>query len=138
MSMRLTTRVWRCQRRGRANRGEPRRCHRFDRRRLPPPLPGLAGERAAAAIAAGETSSPELEAASGEVGTLPRWQAWTWLLACLLALAVVPFATIPFRLTERVPVGLAPETLRARALDILGRLGHVEKPADTLVVQDRR
>jgi hypothetical protein len=30
----------------------------------------------AAALAAGETPSPELVAASGEEGTLPRWQAW--------------------------------------------------------------
>jgi uncharacterized membrane protein len=53
-------------------------------------------------------------AASGEEGTLPRWQAWAWLAACLLALAAVPFAQIPFRLAEHVSMNLSPDTLQAK------------------------
>ncbi len=46
-------------------------------------LPG--GDPLAAAIAAGETPSPELVAASGEEGTLPRAQAWSRFVACFVA-----------------------------------------------------
>jgi hypothetical protein len=55
-------------------------------------LPG--GDPLAAAIAAGETPSPELVAASGEEGTLPRRQAW--LVRRLPGRARPPFAWIPF------------------------------------------
>src|SRR5512139_2172056 len=41
-------------------------------------LPG--GDPLAAAVAAGETPSPELVAASGEEGTMPRSQAWSALI----------------------------------------------------------
>ena len=58
-------------------------------------LPG--GDPLAAALAAGETPSPELVAASGEEGTLPRAKAWLWLAACLIALAVVPFTAVPLQ-----------------------------------------
>src|SRR5512137_503381 len=80
-------------------------------------LPG--GDPLAAAIAAGETPSPALVAASGEEGTLPRWQAWTWLAACFVALAVLPFTLVPFSLVEHVPFDLGPEALRARAVEVL-------------------
>jgi serine/threonine-protein kinase len=91
-------------------------------------LPG--GDPLAAMIAAGETPSPELVAASGEEGTLPRAKAWTWLAACLVLLAVVPFTWMPFNLTERVRFDLGPEALQARARDVLQRLGYADQPAD--------
>jgi serine/threonine-protein kinase len=92
-------------------------------------LPG--GDPLAAAIAAGETPSPELVAASGEEGTLPRTKAWLWFLACLAALVAVPLTMIPFSLAEHVPMDLSPDALRARARDTLHELGYVESPADS-------
>ncbi len=55
--------------------------------RLAAALPG--GDPLAAMIAAGETPSPELVAASGEEGTLPRGQAWAMFVAAVVALVVV-------------------------------------------------
>jgi len=91
-------------------------------------LPG--GDPLAAAIAAGETPSPELVAASGEEGTLPRWQAWAWLAACLVALVVQPFAWIPFSLAEHVSFNLSPAVLETRAEAALQRLGYRDKLTD--------
>ncbi len=92
-------------------------------------LPG--GDPLAAAIAAGETPSPELVAASGEEGTLPRWQAWAWLAACLVTMTVAAAMLIPLRLTEQVQITLSPDALRARARDILLELGHRDRAADS-------
>ena len=92
-------------------------------------LPG--GDPLAAVIAAGETPSPELVAASGEEGTLPRARAWLWLLACLGALAIVPVTLIPFSLAEHVPMNLSPDALQARARDTLEALGHSGMPVDS-------
>jgi len=91
-------------------------------------LPG--GDPLAAAIAAGETPSPELVAASGEEGTLPRWQAWAWLAACLVALVVIPLNFIPFRLTEHVAMDLSPDALQAKAREVLRDLGHGDHAGD--------
>ena len=92
-------------------------------------LPG--GDPLAAAIAAGETPSPELVAASGEEGTLPRWQAWAWLAACLMMMTVAAAMTVPLRLTEHIQIALSPDTLRARAREILHELGHRDQAADS-------
>src|SRR5512139_703501 len=67
-------------------------------------LPG--GDPLAAAVAAGETPSPELVAASGEAGTLPRWQAWLWLAACLVGIILAAIAFVPFSLAEHVAMDL--------------------------------
>ena len=91
-------------------------------------LPG--GDPLAAAIAAGETPSPELVAASGEEGTLPRWLAWAWLAACLLAIATVPLTFLPFSLTEHVAFDLSPDALQVKAREVLQRLGYSDLPAD--------
>ena len=91
-------------------------------------LPG--GDPLAAALAAGETPSPELVAASGEEGTLPRAKAWLWLAACLIALAVVPFTAMPFSLAEHVAFNLSPDALQTKAREVLQQLGYPEQPAD--------
>ena len=92
-------------------------------------LPG--GDPLAAAIAAGETPSPELVAASGEEGTLPRWQAWAWLAACLVTMIAAAAMMVPLRLTEHIQMALSPDTLRARAREILHELGHRDQAADS-------
>jgi len=92
-------------------------------------LPG--GDPLAAALAAGETPSPELVAASGEEGTLPRWKAWTWLAACLAALAVVFVIASKISLANLIPLQ-DPAVLKAKAQSALRDLGYRDTPADIL------
>jgi serine/threonine-protein kinase len=93
-------------------------------------LPG--GDPLAAALAAGETPSPELVAASGEEGTLPRRTAWLLLGACVLALAsaIIPWEWIT--LANLVPFDGGPEVLQAKARAALASLGYQSAPADSV------
>jgi len=99
-------------------------------------LPG--GDPLAAALAAGETPSPEMVAAAGEEGALTAGRGWALLggvLAILLAiLALAPYAT---------DLGLAPlprtsEALEDRARDLAQKLGYRDRPADTATDWIRR
>jgi serine/threonine-protein kinase len=91
-------------------------------------LPG--GDPVAAALAAGETPSPQMVADSGGEGALAPRAAWGWLgafgavLAAMLAIAPAAF-----------DLGLAPftrshEVLEQRARDILAQLGYTTPPRD--------
>ena len=90
-------------------------------------LPG--GDPLAAALAAGETPSPEMVAATAS-GSLSRRVAGALLVCCLAALAGV------FALADHTTVlGLAkpekpPAVLADRARSILAELGRPEPPAD--------
>ena len=75
-----------------------------------------------AAIAAGETPSPELVAAAGEAEGLRPAVAWGLLAVVLAGLALVPLAGRSFRLLERVPVGKPPAVLEDRARDLVRRV----------------
>jgi serine/threonine-protein kinase len=91
-------------------------------------LPG--GDPLAAAIAAGETPSPELVAASGlKEGLRPA--AAIALLAVVVAgsLAAVGMNRRTV-LMERVPPGKPPDVLLERAREIVRRAGYVDEPAD--------
>jgi len=91
-------------------------------------LPG--GDPLAAALAAGETPSPELVAAAGEMEGLRPRVAVTWFaiaLAGLLAVAIfAPFEQI----TEKVPLENPPEALARDARTLLASLGYTARPAD--------
>jgi predicted Ser/Thr protein kinase len=91
-------------------------------------LPG--GDPLAAALAAGETPSPQVVADAGETtGLTPR--------AAVVSLAVVVAGlllalTLGTRMSKIDEVGLAPpEVLSAKAREILGRLGYTAAPADS-------
>ncbi len=92
-------------------------------------LPG--GDPLAAAIAAGETPSPEIVASAGSEGGLTLRVA-RWLLAGAVALmlagVVLDSRTI---LLPVVGSEKSPEVLRARAREILAELGMTERPADS-------
>jgi predicted Ser/Thr protein kinase len=91
-------------------------------------LPG--GDPLAAALAAGETPSPELVAASGEEGTLPRRRAWIALIACLGSLALaVPLGSL-WHLPNLVP-SRDPVLQIAEAQKILRDIGYADAPFDT-------
>ncbi|MGE5346816.1 MAG: protein kinase domain-containing protein, partial [Acidithiobacillales bacterium] len=92
-------------------------------------LPG--GDPLAAALAAGETPSPEMVAAAGEEGTLAAGAAWAFLGgAAVLLVAVVLISGLSR------DVGLAPpeksrDSLMDSARELAVRLGWNEAPADS-------
>jgi predicted Ser/Thr protein kinase len=91
-------------------------------------LPG--GDPLAAALAAGEPPSPELVAAAGATeGLRPR----TVLLlvgGVVAGLALAAVLGWPRTLVSRVPFEKAPAALEDRARELLGRLGHTDRPYD--------
>ena len=90
-------------------------------------LPG--GDALAAALAAGETPSPELVAASGTVGGLrPLW-GWACLAAILGAVVAVAFFNSTHSVLE-APLPKPPAVLADRATAILKSLGYESAPAD--------
>lgn len=92
-------------------------------------LPG--GDPLAAALAAGETPSPEMVAAAGEEGTLRPPTAWLLMGAVLASLVLNHFILLERSLVAWVPLPRPPEVLADRAREVLGSLGH------DLAVEDR-
>ncbi len=94
-------------------------------------LPG--GDPLAAALAAGETPSPEMVAASGEAEGLRPAIAW----ACLAGVVLGVFASILLgaqtKLYRRVPLDKPPEVLAEQAQGILHSAGYSEPPLDTAI-----
>jgi len=91
-------------------------------------LPG--GDPLAAALAAGETPSPQTVAAAGEgLGLSPR-VAIPLLLAVILGLAVNSVLAHRSGAIERMKPDYSPEVLRQKARDVLQRLGYADPPAD--------
>jgi serine/threonine-protein kinase len=91
-------------------------------RQIAAALPG--GDPLAAALAAGETPSPELVAASGAEGTLPRRTAWALLMACVASLAAAGVIWQWTSLGGLVPFEGSPEVLRAKARTVLQEIRH--------------
>ncbi len=86
-------------------------------------LPG--GDPLAAAIAAGETPSPEMVAAAGPVGGLRPKIAWTYLIATIILM----FGAAIFFMPRETDWGLAemnksPEVLADRARELGEKLGY--------------
>ena len=78
-------------------------------------LPG--GNPLAAAIAAGETPSPEMVAASGSKEGLKPWIAWVCLAFIILWIAVGEMSRQS--ILRYVPIEKSPEVLAQTAQDIL-------------------
>src|SRR5580765_1177134 len=91
-------------------------------------LPG--GDPLAAALAAGETPSPQMVAeAGGEGALLPRaaWSLLGGILVALLALLVLAPSANDLGLA---PLTLSADVLEARAKDIVVKLGYTAPPRD--------
>jgi predicted Ser/Thr protein kinase len=92
-------------------------------------LPG--GDPLAAALAAGETPSPEMVAAAGDVGGMRPAIA----IGCLVAILGGMFALVPvlpgLSLVRLVPLPKPPAALADRAAEILKKLGHAGPVVDT-------
>jgi hypothetical protein len=92
-------------------------------------LPG--GDPLAAAIAAGETPSPEMVAAAGDEGALAPRTAWGFLVGTFVVLCLV-VALAP----KTTDLGLAPlpkseDALTDSARQLIKQFGYSDQPADT-------
>ncbi len=91
-------------------------------------LPG--GDPLAAALAAGETPSPDMVAAAGTTeGMRPR-NALALLALSALGLIALLFMADRYKLHNRVPLDNPPEVLAARAREVVRQLGYTEPYAD--------
>jgi serine/threonine-protein kinase len=99
-------------------------------------LPG--GDPLAAALAAGETPSPELVAAAGKLEGMPR----RYSVPCMVLVVLFLLATIPIRQTRTAMVhsGLdqTPEVLAHDGREMAASFGYPQKPADTAVWLNHR
>ena len=89
------------------------------------------GDPLAAALAAGETPSPEMVAASGQTEGLRPGIAWIVLAGVIVSVIAVILLSAQTVLYRRVPLEMPPEALAQRARDILQSVGHSQPPADT-------
>ena len=92
-------------------------------------LPG--GDPLAAALAAGETPSPEMVAAAPKEGLLKPAIAVSLLAGILLAIGAVVLLSEKTQLHRRVPLEKSPEVLQERARNILARFGYSNPPVDS-------
>jgi len=92
-------------------------------------LPG--GDPLAAALAAGETPSPQLVAASGEISGLRSRAAVSCLVGVLLGLGLVSFLGIHYSALGKMRLELTPEVLNQKARELISRLGYPGRPADS-------
>jgi predicted Ser/Thr protein kinase len=92
-------------------------------------LPG--GDPLAAALAAGETPSPQMVAAAGETAGLSRRVAIACLAAILVGLAAAYYLTVRHSALDQIGAEQAPEALAQKARDTLATLGYEGRPADS-------
>ncbi len=91
-------------------------------------LPG--GDPLAAALAAGETPSPEMVAAAGEEGTLSPAVGLTCLAGFLAGMVLLIAVADRTSLFRKVPFDLTPDVLADRAGQVIRAAGYAEPPAD--------
>jgi serine/threonine protein kinase len=92
-------------------------------------LPG--GDPLAAALAAGETPSPQLVAASGETEGLRPKAAVALLAGILAGLALAVYFSIHYNAYDKMGLELTPEVLTQKAHEIIARLGYEGRPGDS-------
>ena len=91
-------------------------------------LPG--GDPLAAALAAGETPSPALVAASGGIGALQPVPAMLLFLGVIVALVPVVLLSQKTQAVQYLPLERSPEILADAAHQIVTRLGYTEPVTD--------
>jgi beta-glucanase (GH16 family) len=91
-------------------------------------LPG--GDPLAAALAAGETPSPDLVAASGKTEGLPLKKSVPLALGLAALIIAVPFARTNVELHSLVPFDLSPDALASKIREQAAAFGYTALPAD--------
>jgi serine/threonine-protein kinase len=92
-------------------------------------LPG--GDPLAAALAAGETPSPEMVAAAGESGRLDPRVAFAWLAALLLGLVVAALLADKATVVGNAGLSEKPDWLEKKARDVIDDLDYDTLPKDS-------
>jgi predicted Ser/Thr protein kinase len=92
-------------------------------------LPG--GDPLAAAIAAGETPSPDLLAAAGETEGLAQKVALAWMGAAVALLAIAVAVSPGVSVTSKVNLEASPDALSRDARTFVKNFGYTAKPADS-------
>ncbi|MGH9676715.1 MAG: serine/threonine-protein kinase, partial [Candidatus Acidiferrum sp.] len=91
-------------------------------------LPG--GDPLAAALAAGETPSPEMVAAAGEKEGMRPAIAWACLLLTLLGFVTVVLFAEKLTVVNMTPLPSPPDVLEAKARELLRQVGYIDVPTD--------
>ncbi|HEY3835034.1 MAG TPA: serine/threonine-protein kinase [Bryobacteraceae bacterium] len=92
-------------------------------------LPGA--DPIAAALAAGETPSPEMVAASNEKEGFSSGAAWVFFVTAVVGVAISLFLSWKTSLLSRVPIRIPGDALAFKAQELLKELGYTETPVDT-------
>ena len=98
-------------------------------------LPG--GDPVRAALAAGETPSPEMIAASGPSGGLRPVVAWALLATAWILMVGNVFLYAPTRFYNHMKLTQSPEELKERASEFVEKIGYVVPPVDNAYSFDR-
>ena len=91
-------------------------------------LPG--GDPLAAALAAGETPSPEMVAAAPKQGGLKPAIAISLLASVIVLLVAIAVLSRSTTLYRQVPLNKSPEVLRDRAAELVKKFGYTNSPGD--------
>jgi hypothetical protein len=91
-------------------------------------LPG--GDPLAAALAAGETPSPEMVAAAGDADSIPMRTVATCAASILAGLIVAAVLGGKTNLLTKTPFPKSPAALEQKAQDVIQSLGYTEPPTD--------
>ncbi|HEX4378856.1 MAG TPA: serine/threonine-protein kinase, partial [Candidatus Acidoferrum sp.] len=91
-------------------------------------LPG--GDPLAAALAAGETPSPQMVAAAGENDGIAPRVAITFLAATLIGTLLLLYFGVKENAVERIHPRKSPEVLSNRAEELVAKIGYAERPVD--------
>jgi serine/threonine-protein kinase len=92
-------------------------------------LPG--GDPIAAALAAGETPSPEMVAAAPKQGILRPHVAAALFVSFLILLGICMWLTRYIAVYRMTPLDQPPAALQAHARDVIRKLGYTQTPADS-------
>ena len=92
-------------------------------------LPG--GDPLAAALAAGETPSPQMVAAAGETTGLRPAVAVACLATVIFGFAIGIALTIHYSAIEKMHLDQTPEVLEHKAREVVSAAGYADKPADS-------
>ncbi len=92
-------------------------------------LPG--GDPLAAALAAGETPSPQMVAAAGSTEGIKPWLGLTLVATVLLGLAAHMVLADRYRVQNLTPLEKSADVLLARSQEIIQQLGFSGAPADS-------
>ncbi len=92
-------------------------------------LPG--GDRLAAALAAGETPSPDLVAASADTAGIRPGLLFLCFAACVIGVIAIAYLAPMAEMLTMVPLELPPDAMTEKAREMIRAFGYTQKPSDS-------